>query len=367
MPIPTAAPSAAPSGASADGRPTWRPVLPPHLLGPVAAVLTVLIWTAFIVVARASADPSRAPTLTPLDIVLCRLLGAGMVGLPLGWWLQRRATSSSSATANPPAGANASALAAAAPGGRRWEGSLLGCSPLPLAVTCATGVLGGLLYPVFAYSAFVFAPAAHASVLMPGSLPLWASLLAWIFMGERPGAARWLGLVCIVAGDLLVGGGSLLHALSGGGVWRGDLLFVTASIVWACYTLLVRKWSLPAVHATVAITVFGFVVYVPLYALLAGGGVVESHFLRAPWQDILHQMAMQGWGSVVISGITFNLMIRHYGAVRSTMITALVPGLSATAAAVVLGEPLAWNVSAGLALVTLGILFGVRGMRTGRA
>ena len=65
-------------------------------------------------------------------------------------------------------------------------------------------------------------------------------------------------------------------------------------------------------------------------------------------------------GSVVISGITFTQMLRHYGAVRSTMITALVPGLSALGAVWFLGEPMHWNLLAGLALVTSGILFGVR-------
>jgi drug/metabolite transporter (DMT)-like permease len=80
----------------------------------------------------------------------------------------------------------------------------------------------------------------------------------------------------------------------------------------------------------------------------------------APLSDVLLQMLMQGVGSVVVSGITFNLMIRHYGPVRSAMLTAVVPGLSALAAAVVLGEPLPWNVLLGLSLVTAGIVFGVR-------
>ena len=44
----------------------------------------------------------------------------------------------------------------------------------------------------------------------------------------------------------------------------------------------------------------------------------------------------------------------------STMVTALVPGLSALGAVWFLGEPLHWNLLAGLALVTSGILFGVR-------
>jgi drug/metabolite transporter (DMT)-like permease len=71
-------------------------------------------------------------------------------------------------------------------------------------------------------------------------------------------------------------------------------------------------------------------------------------------------MLFQGIGSVVISGITFTKMIQYFGPVRSTMITALVPGLSAFAAVALLGEPLHWSLLAGLLLVTGGILFGVQ-------
>jgi len=63
---------------------------------------------------------------------------------------------------------------------------------------------------------------------------------------------------------------------------------------------------------------------------------------------------------VVVSGIGFTKMIQYYGPVRSTMITAMVPGLSALCAAMFLGEPLPWNVLVGLALVSGGIVFGVR-------
>lgn len=73
----------------------------------------------------------------------------------------------------------------------------------------------------------------------------------------------------------------------------------------------------------------------------------------------MFQAVFQGVGTVVISGTTFTLMVRHFGPVRSTMITAIVPGLSALGAVLFLGEPLHWNLMVGLALVTCGILFGV--------
>ena len=74
----------------------------------------------------------------------------------------------------------------------------------------------------------------------------------------------------------------------------------------------------------------------------------------------MRQALVQGVGSVVISGITFVRMVETFGPIRSTMITAVVPSLSALAAVIFLGEPLYWNLLLGLALATVGIVFGVR-------
>ena len=313
----------------------------PKTVGLVAAFITVVIWTGFIVIARASVKG----TLTPFDIGLARIIGASWVLVPLGAWLVWRDR----------------AQAALDPSFKdKRESSLFGLSPLSLRVTATCGVFGGSAYAALAYSGFTFAPAAHASVLMPGSLPLWTTLLAAMLLGLPITRVRALGLALIVAGDLLVGGASLLRAFDGGQVWKGDVLFMTASLCWAIYSVLTRRYALEPVRATVAITVFALMTYVPLYGLLLFTGVLHSQLLSAPVGEVLFQMGFQGLGSVVISGITFNLMVQHYGPVRSTMITALVPGLSALAAVFFLGEPLYWNLMAGLALVTAGILFGVR-------
>jgi drug/metabolite transporter (DMT)-like permease len=114
------------------------------------------------------------------------------------------------------------------------------------------------------------------------------------------------------------------------------------------------------VQATIAISVFAFVSYVPVYGLLVFSGALVTKLASAPWGEIVFQMVFQGVGSVVISGITFTKMVQYFGPVRSTMITAVVPGLSALGAVIFLGEPLYWNLLAGLGLVTAGIVFGVR-------
>ena len=323
-----------------------HPFLSPKAVGLLAAVVTVLIWTSFIVIARASADPSRGGVLNPFDIVYARLCGAAMILLPWGLWLNWRDRVRAREDGVP---------FSAIPGG-----SLGGLSPLPLRTTLQIGLFGGLLYAVLAYNGFVYAPAGHASVLMPGSLPLWTALLAVVVLGQRITPSRALGLALIVVGDLLVGGSSLLHAFEGGDVWIGDLLFILSSVVWSVYSVLVRRHALNAVRATIAITAFAFVTFVPTYTVLALLHLVPGKVFTAPLHDVVFQMFFQGVGSVVISGITFTKMIQHFGPVRSTMITALVPGLSAVAAAAFLSEPLPWNLAVGLTLVTVGIVFGVR-------
>ena len=308
----------------------------PRTIGLLAAVVTVTIWTGFIIIARASAQR----TLTPFDIALLRIVGASLVLLPWGWWMVRR---------------RQAALGASAP-----ASSLAGISPLPLRTTALLGSFGGLLYALLAYSGFFHAPATHAAVLMPGSLPLWTALLAAWLLRDHITPLRAAGLALIVAGDLLVRDHiTPLRAAGLALIVAGDLLFMLAASSWATYSVLARRHAVDAVQATIAITAFACMVYLPSYALLVWLGAVTSHLAQAPWSEIAFQMLFQGGGSVVVSGIGFTRMIQHYGPVRSTMITALVPGLSAIGAVVFLDEPMHWNLVAGLLLVTAGILVGV--------
>ena len=305
----------------------------PKTIGISAAVVTVLIWTLFIVVARFMALKS----LTPPDIVFCRLVGASLVLLPWGFWMVRKMRAADPTVETP-----------------------LGLSPLPWRVMSVVGAFGGVAYAVLAYSAFVYAPASHGSVLLPGMLPLSTALLSVLLLGERLSRGRLLGLGLILCGGLLVGGASLLKAFDGGEVWKGDLLFVCASSTWAFYTVTCRKHALAAVPATIALVVFAAFTYLPVYGLLVALGLVSSKLASAPLGEVAFQVLWQGMGSVVISGIAFTKMVQYFGPIRSTMLTAIVPGLSAICAVIFLHEPLYWNLIAGLALVTVGIVVGVR-------
>ena len=302
-------------------------------LGSACALVVLSVWTSFILVARFSA----AHTLTPFDIAFLRFLFSGLLMLPVLAWRWR-------------------ALAA----GLRRPVVPGGAMGLPLARGLVLTLTAGVGYCALAYTGFFYAPAAHAAVLMPGSLPLWTAAFAMLLLGERLAPARLAGLFLIVGGGLLVAGSSLLAAAGNGDTWKGDVLFLAAGACWSLYGVLCRRWQVDASRATLAVA-FGSLIGGALpYGLAVAAGLVNSHLALAPWREILFQAVYQGGVTMLIAGWAYTQVVQTFGPLRTTMLTALVPVLAALAAVPLLGEPLSGAALAGLACVTAGLLFGLR-------
>jgi drug/metabolite transporter (DMT)-like permease len=299
-------------------------------LGIGCALAVLCIWSSFILIARSSAKH----TLTAFDIAFVRFLFSGLAVLPFLVWR--------------------------AAGAVRLGSVLEG---MGLARALALGSLGGVLYCGLAYNGFFFAPATHASVLLPGSLPLWTALIAGLLLSERIGPMGCVGLAFIVVGDLFVGGSSLLRAFDGGEVWKGDVLFLCASLTWATYAVLCRKWRIGAIAATLAVALSCLVTAVPVYAIGAILGAWPSRLADAAWSEIAFQGVYQGGVAMLIAGVAFTQVVTTFGPLRTVMITALVPVISALAAVPLLGEPLTPTVILGLVCVTTGLLLGLRAVR----
>ena len=300
-------------------------------LGVGCAVAVLCIWSSFILIARSSAKH----TLTPFDLAFVRFLFSGLAVLPLLLW---RFT--------------------------RMGGLVSVLGGVNLRRTLQLGAIAGVGYCCLAYTAFFLAPAAHGSVLLPGSLPLWTALLAAALLDERIQPWRAGGLALIVLGDLIVGATSLLLAFRGGDVWKGDLLFLAASLTWALYTVLCRKWRIGAIEATVAVAFSCLITFVPLYALGASLGLWPSRLAEASWRELGFQAVYQGGIAMLIAGVAYTQVVTIFGPMRTVMITALVPVISALGAVPLLGEPLTPTVLIGLGFVTLGLLLGLRAART---
>ncbi|MCR9213108.1 MAG: DMT family transporter [Proteobacteria bacterium] len=199
-----------------------------------------------------------------------------------------------------------------------------------------------------------YAPAAHMGALLPGTMPVFVAVLAAVFLKERFSLSQILGFGVIVVGLSLIVGPQLLPGsdASEGGYWRGHLLFLSAALLWAVYTVAYRKSGLDPWHMAAVICFWSSLMVIPAWYLAGPSG-----FETAPLADILLQVGVQGVLAGVIGLAVFALAIRHLGAGIAATSGAAVPPLTAVGGIFILAEPSPPTVLMGIALTSLGILF----------
>lgn len=276
-------------------------------LGLLCAVLTLLTWSGFILITRLGVRSTMAPS----DLIALRFMIAGAVMLP---WILRHGL-----------------------GGLSWPRALV------------LALLAGPGFALPAFYGFTSAPAAHGAGLMPGTLPIWTVVLAALIAGERITGLKLGGVALTVLGVALITGPHLLSAEFD--VLAADMLFPLASLSWALYTVLARRWAVaPLQAATVVFTLSG-AICAPVYLVVVG-----PRFLSAPMGDLLVQGVYQGLIATIVSILLFTRAVHALGAGATTLVTAAVPGVVTLVAIPMLGEVPGRAAVAGILLVTLGVV-----------
>lgn len=231
----------------------------------------------------------------------------------------------------------------------------------PLKVIALFSLFGGIGYATAAYAAFRLAPAAHASVLMPGALPFETAVIAWLWLGMKPSRPQRIALALVFVGILLTAADTFSHGPRLTGLQlAGDALFLCGSSSWAVFTLLLRRHPMAPLAATVATTLGSAAVYLPVWYFF-----LPSTLAQAPAAEIAMQAVYQGVLVVFVAMVLYTFAVRQLGAQTVALLMAFVPGLSALAAVPLLGEPLSLLTLAGLAAVTLGAILAARAVPGG--
>jgi drug/metabolite transporter (DMT)-like permease len=226
----------------------------------------------------------------------------------------------------------------------------------PYKVILLFSAFGGIGYSVVVYAGFRMAPAAHASVLLPGSLPFATAVIAWLWLRHKPSPSQRVALLLVFIGIALTAADTLYHGAHLTGLqMAGDLLFLCGSSSWAVFTLLLRRYPMPPLTAAVTTTLGSAVLYLPVWWLF-----LPSAMLQAPPAEIAMQAAYQGVLVVFVAMLLYTFAVRSLGAQTVTLLMAVVPGVSALAAVPVLGEPISMFTLAGLGAVTTGAVLGAR-------
>ncbi|MEK2192079.1 DMT family transporter [Vibrio parahaemolyticus] len=284
------------------------------ILGYAAILVTVLLWSGFFISLKGGAISA----LQPADIALVRFLVPSLILLP--FVMKHKA-------------------ALKAVPNKYLTGIVLG---------------SGLPYLLVAGTAMHFAPVAHGSALIPGTLPLFVSAIAVLFYQQSLSHHRIIGLSTVLLGIFVF----LLSNIGEEYNWsqfQGHAMFLVGSLMWAVFTISARVANLNAYVCA------GFVAIVSLLMLIiaVGFGWIDSYLAVTPisnwpWEELFSHAMLQGVGAGLIASFTFIYAIKIIGAEASAAFGSLTPVVATLLAVPIFGEQpdsLTWIA---LILVTCG-------------
>src|SRR2546423_1355830 len=223
------------------------------------------------------------------------------------------------------------------PRGRDWLGVAL------------LGVMFFAVFFVFYNIALAYTTAARGALAL-STLPLWTMVVAAL-LGAEPLTARKTAGVLIAVGGVAV---ALLAGLvsAPAGAWRGDLIMVAATLCMAFYNV----WSRPFIARSSSL---GFVTAsmgagaacLVAVAAFSGGFVVTQSFSAAQWIAVIYLGAFGGAAAFFL----WVLALRMTTPTRVANTMTVNPIAASLLAAVLVGEPIGWNLVIGLVAVAAGI------------
>ena len=162
------------------------------------------------------------------------------------------------------------------------------------------------------------------------TMPIWASVLAWITLGERFTRAGVLALGLCAAGTAV-----LVYPLAQAGVPIGIMLAIVASISWAAGTVYMKWADLHVDAMTIAIwqLVIGFVLMGACIPLFQN----SVHLLDAPAASLVALVFSGLFGSGIAFFLWYNV-VRLVPAMTASLGVLSSPVIGVISSAIVLGE-----------------------------
>jgi drug/metabolite transporter (DMT)-like permease len=166
-----------------------------------------------------------------------------------------------------------------------------------------------------------------------------------------------MALGVMATGVLMIGWDGVAGAHPG--AWRGDILLVLAGGTWAVFTLLLRRWQVPAIPATAAVTIVSALAVLPVWLPWRAAAV-----LALPTTSVLLHVAMQGLVLGALAMFLYARAVELLGPTRAATLSIMVPVTALLLAALLLHEPISLLQVMGASLAVGGMLAAV--LFTGR-
>lgn len=215
--------------------------------------------------------------------------------------------------------------------------------------TAGLGVLYFALFPILFNASLISTTAARGALAL-STLPLLTMLAGAVLGSEALTTRKTIGVLIAMCGVALALLSGLAYAPAG--AWRGDLLMMAAALCMAFYSI----WSRPIIRRSGPI---------PFTAMSMGVGAA-CLILLSWWRGSFDPVASFGppqWFAAVYLGafgaaLTFYLWafaLERTTPTRVAISVTVNPITASLVGAVLLREPLSWNLVAGIVTVFAGI------------
>ncbi len=214
------------------------------------------------------------------------------------------------------------------------------------------GLCGICLYYLLENIALTFTFASNVGVIM-STAPFFTAILSHLFFisEEKLRLRFFIGFVCAMVGIIFISYNGMKFTLDP----LGDFLALSAALVWACYSLLVRKISkmgYPVFLSTRRTFFYGIIFMIPA----AWFSDFRLDLFRFTHSIYLFNMIFLGLGASAFCFVTWNFAVRELGTVKTSVYIYLVPVITVFTSALVLKERLTALMGIGAALTLAGLI-----------
>lgn len=215
-------------------------------------------------------------------------------------------------------------------------------------------LLGGVPFLLLAAFGASTVPAAYMGTILTGTPVFFAALLSFILYRQRISLRKFAALMLILFGIATMIGGraeaipsSLLYGVG---------LLLTASLIWAGYTLGLKSTTLSPIVIAIVLSYSSF--FLTLVMVLSG--IMGTNIGSVSFDDALPFVLIQGIGVGVVSTLAFSYAVKQLGSIRTLLLGSLSPGLTAILATLILKESLSLIMIGGIVFSTIGVILSNR-------
>ncbi len=215
------------------------------------------------------------------------------------------------------------------------------------------GFLNVACWMVLMALALLWLPASEAA-LIAYTMPVWASILAWPILGERPNLLRVISLVMAFAGLAAIMGGNGMAASAA--KLPGIIMALAGAVGFAVGTVLAKRLPLHLPPLTAAAWQIG----IGCFPIVIVGMLIEHPHVggitRLGWSLLVYATVIQ----FCVAYVCWFAALARLPASVAAIGTMAVPVIGVVVSAIALHEPLGWGQITALVFTLAGVILATR-------